>query len=100
VKAFYDKIPGSKHIGGGVYTIPCFEAIPPISFTIGGKDLPMSSSTLTVGPVKPGSSTCVGSITIDENIARTSWILGESWMRNYYTIFDYDNSQVGFADLK
>ena len=100
MKAFYDKIPGSKSVGDGLYTFPCFGEIPPISFTIGKKDLTMSSSTLVVGPVEAGSDICVGSITVDVDFGRSSWILGDSWMRNYYTIFDHDNGQVGFADLK
>jgi cathepsin D len=60
----------------------------------------MSSSTLIVGPVEPGASICVGSITIDVDFDRSSWIIGEAFMRNYYTIFDLDKGRVGFADLK
>jgi len=29
----------------------------------------------------------------------TAWYFGDSFMRNIYTIFDYDNNQVGFATL-
>nr|PIL99808.1 aspartyl protease ASP1 [Toxoplasma gondii COUG] len=32
-------------------------------------------------------------------IGRT-WILGDLFMRNVYTVFDYDNKQIGFARLK
>lgn len=32
-------------------------------------------------------------------IGRT-WILGDLFMRNVYTVFDYDNRQIGFAMLK
>jgi Eukaryotic aspartyl protease len=104
VRAFYAKIPGSQDatstVGPGFYTFPCLAAIPRISFTIGGKALDMSASSLILGPLKPRSSKCVGSIVADGSIANYFWMLGESWMRNYYTIFDYDSSRVGFADLK
>ncbi|CBZ52503.1 Renin, related [Neospora caninum Liverpool] len=32
-------------------------------------------------------------------IGRT-WILGDLFMRNVYTVFDYDNKQIGFARLR
>ncbi|PHJ23222.1 aspartyl protease asp1 [Cystoisospora suis] len=33
------------------------------------------------------------------SIGRT-WILGDLFMRNVYTVFDYDNKQIGFAMLR
>ncbi|KAG8797102.1 hypothetical protein FRC20_005065, partial [Serendipita sp. 405] len=72
VKAFYKKIPGSKDasstVGAGFYTFPCSATIPSVSFTIGGKNLPMSASSVNFGPVSEGSSDCVGSIVADSSI--------------------------------
>jgi hypothetical protein len=107
VKEFYAQIPGSEdahfNVGEGFYTFPCNATIPPISFNIGGKDLPMSPSALIFGSVAEGSETCVGSIVGNlafGGLGTDFWILGTSWMRNYYTIFDSDHKRVGFATLK
>jgi hypothetical protein len=99
VKAFYAEIPGSKAVAYGSYTFPCSADIPPISFTIGGKDLSFPASVLNAGPTLMDPTRCLGSI-VAADIKIDFWILGSRWMRNYYTIFDYENSRVGFADLK
>jgi Eukaryotic aspartyl protease len=102
VAAFYDKIPGSApdvESDPGLYTFPCSATLPAVSFTIGGKDLPLPASALIYGPIGNGTF-CIGSIIPDDDLASDFWILGYNWMRNYYTIFDYDNSRVGFATLK
>jgi cathepsin D len=103
VKDFYAKIPGSKPIfafGNGYYAFPCAASPGVVAFTIGGKSLPMSSTSLNLGPVFEGSKDCVGSIIANDDLAGDFWILGDAFMKNYYTIFDYGNSKVGFADLK
>jgi cathepsin D len=102
VDAFYAQIPGaqsaSQTIGDGFYTLPCSATIPEVSFTIAGKDFPMTDS-LNFGPIQEGSTECVGSIIADANIGSQFWILGDAFMTNYYTVFDLGNSQVGFANL-
>jgi hypothetical protein len=36
----------------------------------------------------------------DDSVASTTWVLGIPFMLNYYTIFDYANSKIGFAKVK
>jgi hypothetical protein len=69
---------------------------PHVSFTIGGKELRISPSSL-VG--KEDGSDCLANLVGSDRLGAKPWILGAKWMSNFYTIFDSDNSRVGFADL-
>jgi Eukaryotic aspartyl protease len=108
VNGVYSQITGSQEasgtLGPGFYTFPCSATIPPISFTFPGMasgsttTVTMSASSFNFGLLSPGSTTCVGSmVAFNENFA--VWILGDGFMRNTYTIFDYDQNAVGFATL-
>jgi Eukaryotic aspartyl protease len=107
VANFYAQIPGSKLLdytssmqSPYYYTIPCWTwRLPHVSFTIGGKELRISRSSLVGGKNEDGSG-CYGNIVGDYQPEGQTWILGEKWMSNFYTIFDSENSRVGFADLK
>jgi hypothetical protein len=107
MNATYSQIPGSQDasstLGPGFYTFPCNADIPAITFTFGDSAtgsaiITMSASSFNYGPVSSGSSTCVGTMA-STRAPGSAWGLGDNFMRNAYTIFDYDNNQVGFADL-
>jgi hypothetical protein len=110
VDAVYAQIPGSQDpgstLGTGFYTFPCSATIPSISFTFADssgatKTIGMDPVDFNFGPVSSGSDTCVGSIASypGSDTSFDVWYLGDGYLRNTYTIFDYSQNAVGFADL-
>jgi Eukaryotic aspartyl protease len=99
VKEIYARIEGSKEVKDtpGFFTFPCASRIPPISITFGEHELFMEPETVKFAPISRGSDTCKGSIVYEEKFGIPSWILGSSFMANFYTIFDFDKKRIGFA---
>jgi len=100
VATFYQNIPGSKDAsstaGQGHYTVPC-DAIPDVGISFGGRTFQISADTFNLGAVSSGSNDCVGGIVA--NTAEKFWVIGDVFLQNVYTVFDYGTSRVGFAEL-
>ncbi|KAL0947626.1 hypothetical protein HGRIS_013714 [Hohenbuehelia grisea] len=102
VAELYKKIPGaqdaSSSVGLGAFTFPC-NSTSAVSLSFGGKQFPISPDLFILGPLPDGQN-CVGSI-VGSSVAAgdASWIIGDRFLQNVYTIFDIGNSQVGFAEL-
>ncbi|KAG8963614.1 Type I transmembrane sorting receptor [Tulasnella sp. 425] len=101
-KAFYEQIPdthpASEDWGEGAYAFPCdsVDKLGKISFGFGGKRYEIDARDFDAGPETDGSSECVGGIFGDdlwEGIA----IVGDTFMKNWYSVFDYGNLAIGFA---
>ncbi|KAJ7703925.1 acid protease [Mycena rosella] len=101
VKKIFASVEGSKLFNPtfGYYSYPC--ASPPkIAFNWGGKDWPISTANLNLGKTAPGSKDCVASLAgVDIGYGSTVWLLGDAFMKNVYTVFDYDQEAVGFGKL-
>ncbi|KAJ6625187.1 acid protease [Mycena sp. CBHHK59/15] len=101
VKKLFAKVSGSKLFDStnGYYSYPC--ATPPvISFNWGGKDWTVSAANLNLGQTTTGSKDCVSSIAAqDLGLGTDVWLLGDAFMKNVYTVFDFDQEAVGFAEL-
>jgi len=71
--------------------------LPVIAFTLSGIDMTLEPDYYVIyGPDETGKNTCqLGIESLDPGI--TVWILGDPFLRKYYTIFDRGNNQVGFA---
>jgi len=71
--------------------------LPTISFTFNGIDFPLEPEFYVLqGPDDSGNNVCqLGLEGLD--VGLPLWILGDPFLRKYYTVFDRANNQVGFA---
>lgn len=83
----------------GLYTFPC-NSPPEIVFNWGGSDWKISTANINLGHLQSDNKTCVGAIVgQDIGFGANVWALGDSFMKNVYTVFDVDQKAVGFAAL-
>jgi hypothetical protein len=79
----------------GQYTIDCAKvsSIPDLEFVINGKPWAVPGKDLVI----QSGGTCLFALMGMDIPSGPQWILGDVFMRKYYTIFDYGGQRVGFA---
>lgn len=95
VAAAYEAVDGAKDNSDGTYTVPCNASFA-TTIALGGKTFTLSSDTLVL---HQENNTCVGALATDGDATRSHWVLGDAFLRNVYTVFDFGKARVGFAEL-
>lgn len=94
---------GATEVQAGEYSVDCSQTLPDISVKVGSGDneydFVISGEALKI-------KICVAKIICQclfgvagMDLPEPLWILGDVMMREHYTVFDFGNNRVGFADL-
>ena len=95
VDTIYSAI-GVQASSDGVYRMPCTTQIA-LTFNFGGVEYPVHPLDLSwPDPSDPSLATCIGAIQYSDSVADSGdFILGSSFLKNVYTIFQYpDNNRT------
>uniref|UniRef100_A0A8C6XN84 Peptidase A1 domain-containing protein n=1 Tax=Naja naja TaxID=35670 RepID=A0A8C6XN84_NAJNA len=100
IKALHDVI-GAQHAFGGQYIIDCqkIPVMPSITFHLDGKPYTLTPEEYTLQIRQAKVTACVsGFMTLDiPKPTGPLWILGDVFLRRYYSVFDRDHDRVGLA---
>ncbi|KAG8987192.1 Vacuolar protease A [Tulasnella sp. JGI-2019a] len=88
---------GATKSWNGQYTVPCktVPELPELSFYFDGKPYPIKGSDYVLNV----QGTCISAFTgMDINLPWGSlWIIGDVFLRRYFTVYDLGRDAVGFA---
>ena len=80
--------------GGNVVACTTVSLLPDISFTISGQNFVLKAADYVKRQAVNRQTICSLAFVVTN---RDYWILGNSFMRLYYTVFDMGMKRVGFA---
>lgn len=100
IEAIYAQIPGSAPGTGnyaGYYTYPCSTEVN-VSISFGGPSWPVSAADFKLAQIS--NTECVGAFfELQTGNSAPSWIIGDTFLKNVYSVFRFNPASVGFAAL-
>ncbi|KAF8201354.1 aspartic peptidase domain-containing protein [Mycena galopus ATCC 62051] len=109
VAAIWAAVPQASAVkeqgGEGFFQFPCSTQVN-VTLSFGGQAWPINPEDMNLGPVEEGSSFCVGAffdISLGSSSTATetapSWVVGDTFLKNVYSVFRQNPMSVGFAEL-
>lgn len=96
VTSYYNLISGAQYSdnwGGMVF--PCSATLPDLTLYIGGQGLTLPGSLVNYAPLNDGSGNCFGGI--QDGSVNGFNILGDTFLKSQFVVFDRGVPQLGFA---
>lgn len=90
----FDLIPDSKQSGEN-YIIPC-NSTATIEFEFSGVKYTIQPEDY-IGSKAESSSGCISTIVGHQSSGSNTWLLGDVFLKNVYSVFDFDKGQIGFG---
>lgn len=93
--ALHALIPGSAAVGED-FEIPC-STNTTVQFTFSGVSYSVSPKDYVGTATNSSGTTCASNIVGVETSGSDVWLLGDVFLKNVYTVFDFDQDRIGFA---
>ncbi|KAK3844832.1 MAG: aspartic peptidase domain-containing protein [Linnemannia gamsii] len=95
---FHDHIPGAIEAPQVGWILPCNTSVGDLNITISGQQFRVPAEELVVLFRIPGyAEYCKSAIDVSTSPSDTDWILGASFLKNVYSVYDYRSLAIGFA---
>uniref|UniRef100_A0A1D1Z659 Aspartic-type endopeptidase ctsD n=1 Tax=Anthurium amnicola TaxID=1678845 RepID=A0A1D1Z659_9ARAE len=95
--AIHAQIPGSQQDGDN-FAVPC-DTKSIVALTFGGKNFEISTKDLARIPIPGQSNLCVSGISGGVIGGPDQWLVGDTFLKNVYSVFDVEKLAVGFAPI-
>ncbi|TCD66301.1 hypothetical protein EIP91_001547 [Steccherinum ochraceum] len=106
VQAIFQAIPNSVALSGqmqGFFAFPCTANVQ-VAFAFGGTSWPINPEDMNLGTI--GQGLCLGGIfdltqgsDVGQGGGNPSWVVGDTFLKNVYSVFRANPPSVGFAQL-
>jgi len=107
VAAIWAAVPGSgiSQVSSGFFNFPCTTNVN-VTLSFGGQSWAINSQDMNIGEESRGSTLCLGAIfdlsqgtNIQSGSGNPNWVVGDTFLKNVYSVFRASPPSVGFAQL-
>ena len=95
--AIHAQIPGSSQSGDN-FLVPC-DTKSIVSLTFGGQSFDINPKDLARIPIPGQKNSCVSGIAGGQIGGPDQWLVGDTFLKNVYSVYDIKKLEVGFAPI-